>query len=361
MTLRVYNAIGARLRTWFLISFVGFGGLSEAHQAAIGAIMPAGNSTAIITVGWYRAEDSVPVKDELLILDIPGRSILHRYEYPWTFALPQGWLARERQALVWLASFCRIRSQHGIFFLDIDTGRLHRAIPERPLGPVLPELSPDGNEIIFQSCKGGIYALARDKKTVRTLVSDARDPSTHALLVGVVQGRTAGSYQVFFRRSTSLFEWSLWVTTAEGGTVKKIATFSPHIKGCSVSPQGSRIALRQVDMARRTTNLLIYPCKPGSKPTEVHCPDFIVQTLWSPSGEKLLCLGHRLWMYDISTKTLDVMPADLGEEDWKPRAAWLPNGEQFLVGRGPNLWLVGAKSGAAQVIYKAGADQPEGG
>ena len=302
--------------------------------------------------------------DEMIFLDIDTGEVLYRYG-PCLDLRPWQWSADGSEILFYRShgSQDTYLETTGVFVLDLSSKETWRGVPE-VMHQRRAMWSPDYDEIVFGGARvdlttdmlqepPSIYAIRLHDEDLRRIAVDAR-------LKAVAPRREDGDYWIFFSRSKPVegveLDWtySFWVTSARNGNEREIVPHAWDVREASVSPDGTQLALLTNYHDESKGQLAIYPWTIDGEKTRIDIPDSLMRALWSPDGETVLCTGRReVWIYELQTDNLQSISVEAVEGSVHPACvAWLPNSEEFLVGRGPTLWLFDAKSGKGQVVYK---------
>ena len=207
-----------------------------------------------------------------------------------------------------------------------------------------PALATDGGRVYFTQMTGNRHTLAQSSIGGGEVVT-IRTPFNHALLLHVSPD---GSRLLVRDFDWAQREGTLWVIPTVGGAPLRLGAVVAH--DASWSPDGKRIVFARGEE-------LYVAGSDGSEPrTLVTTPGRAFWIRWSPDGARLRFTvvspqGHTRSLWEVSAEGhgLRPVPLGLGEHDLDCCGEWSPDGRRFFFRRvrdnRPDIWVIRERTG----------------
>ncbi len=228
--------------------------------------------------------------------------------------------------------------------------------------------SPDGTELV---CLGLPRASGPvDRALFRVDFESGRAteiPGTARAQLMALRPWQGEGYLIFLRYAHPRqdgYDWTVSVVRSVTDRLEEVVPVDWHVAMLDdVSADGEKLAMRRRSGEDSPRELLVYEWQRGGGPTVIAGPpDTIVSSTWSPSGDRLLCVGRNsLWLWHTGTERLLRLPFEEWQHEYgRPPIAWLPGGDAFVLGVGPQLLRIDPKDGSSSLVVDLSAPRATG-
>lgn len=255
-------------------------------------------------------------------------------------------------------AFESTRSGNSDIYLTTD-GRVAKRLTATTAHDVTPTLSPDGQNVVFASYRGGrwgLYTVPAAGGQERRLVVKPPSPIGPRL--------SPDGDQLAFLSADAAGRYSVWVSDADGANARRLTPAGAEDASPSWSPKSDQVVLSRKVKGGFALWIVDVSTGRATQLTKPAVGDF--EPDWSPDGERIAFSridrtgNYDIWVLPVAEPAKAVRLTRVPAEDGGP--IWSPDGGQigFRTSRAGfyQLWSVPAEGGRATrlILPGRGAD-----